>query len=49
MKRLFLFSLIFLLTVAHQNAYAQVSVQDSLALVDLYNSTNGSSWTDTTN
>lgn len=30
-------------------AHAQTNVQDSLALVDLYNSTNGSSWTTNTN
>ena len=31
------------------NVHAQTNVQDSLALVDLYNSTNGASWTSSTN
>src|SRR6266498_1699589 len=39
-----LFCLMFALYVNAQTANAQVNVQDSLALVDLYNSTNGPNW-----
>ncbi|MGN6437367.1 MAG: hypothetical protein ACTHMM_12580 [Agriterribacter sp.] len=39
MKKILLFSL--LLSLATKQINAQVNAQDSLALVDLYNSTNG--------
>src|SRR4051812_38413573 len=42
-----LFFFAFALCVSTVNA--QVNVQDSLALVDLYNSTNGPSWVEQTN
>lgn len=42
MKKILLFSL--LLSLATKQINAQVNVQDSLALVDLYNSTNGPGW-----
>jgi hypothetical protein len=38
-----------MLTLCLNNIKAQVNVQDSLTLVDLYNSTNGASWKDHTN
>ena len=41
---LILFLLIFLIH-SEQNSFAQYSQRDSLALVDLYNSTNGDNWT----
>src|SRR4051812_3165415 len=45
MKTLFTFCLIFAFCVnATITTKAQVDVNDSLALVDLYNSTNGPSW-----
>src|SRR5690349_4348064 len=39
-----LFCLVFALCVNIYTTHAQVNVQDSLALVDLYNSTNGPNW-----
>src|SRR3954468_9046083 len=39
-----LFSLLFAACVNINTAHAQVNVQDSLALVDLYNSTDGPNW-----
>jgi Leucine-rich repeat (LRR) protein len=45
---LFLFITSFLLLQAN-HAYAQINTQDSLALVDLYNSTGGPNWIDHTN
>src|SRR6266487_1294766 len=44
-----LFCFLFTFCANRNNANAQVNVQDSLALVDLYNSTNGVNWTDHTN
>ena len=46
MKTLFTFCLLFAFCInAAITTKAQVDVNDSLALVDLYNSTNGPSWT----
>src|SRR6266487_5136740 len=39
-----LFCLVFALCVNIHTSNAQVNVQDSLALVDLYNNTNGPNW-----
>ncbi len=39
------FSLIVILFLSPLNTHAQVVAQDSMALVDLYNSTNGQNWT----
>ncbi len=47
-KPIFLF-VIFLLFSVVNVLYAQVDVGDSLALVDLYNSTGGTNWTNNTN
>jgi Leucine-rich repeat (LRR) protein len=44
---IFIFSLLFL--KPNKSAAQATNVQDSLALVDLYNSTNGSAWVDNTN
>src|SRR6266496_2528453 len=44
-----LFCLVFALCVNIHTAKAQVNVQDSLALVDLYNSTDGAHWVNNTN
>jgi len=44
-----LFCLVFAFCVNINTANAQVNVQDSLALVDFYNSTNGPGWFDHTN
>ena len=41
--------LLYLTVVVHQNAYAQVAESDSLALVALYNSTNGNNWINNSN
>ena len=51
MKRLTLkiLTLATLMATLHSHLYSQTLYQDSLALVDLYNSTNGSSWTNNTN
>ena len=46
---LILFSILVLFSCLHTNIYAQVLEQDSLALVALYNSTNGGSWNHNTN
>jgi hypothetical protein len=47
MKKIIFVSIIFLLIAG--KAKTQVNIQDSLALVDLYNATNGTSWTNSTN
>src|SRR6266496_3605061 len=44
-----LFCFLFTFCANRNNANAQVNVQDSLALVDLYNSTNGVNWVNNTN
>src|SRR6266498_5007942 len=44
-----LFCFLFTFCANRNNANAQVNVQDSLALVDLYNSTNGPNWNNHTN
>jgi len=44
-----LFCCVFALCANMYTAKAQVNVQDSLALVDLYNSTNGPNWSNHTN
>src|SRR6266542_529050 len=44
-----LFCLVFALCANINTSHAQVNVQDSLALVDLYNSTNGPNWNNHTN
>jgi hypothetical protein len=44
-----LFFLAFGICVNIHTTHAQVNVQDSLALVDLYNNTNGVDWVDHTN
>ena len=40
---------ILLLLFANLRSYTQVNLQDSMALVGLYNATGGSSWTNHTN
>lgn len=47
MKKLLL--ILFAVCLSLTKNYAQVNVQDSLALIDLYNSTNGLNWLDNTN
>ena len=49
MKKLILFFITTFLFLLPQKAEAQVPVQDSLALVAFYNSTNGANWTNNTN
>src|SRR4051794_34959235 len=50
MKMKFLLScFVFAICTNIHTANAQVNVQDSLALVDLYNSTNGPNWNNHTN
>ncbi len=44
-----LLGVMLLVTVSGLKVRAQVSEQDSLALVALYDATDGSSWTDNTN
>ena len=48
-KTLLTFFLLFSSFSFSNKVKAQVAIQDSLALVDLYNSTNGSGWTNKTN
>ena len=49
MKYLLSLCLLFFLNGIQQKSYAQVSIRDSLALVALYDSTDGANWTDKTN
>jgi Leucine-rich repeat (LRR) protein len=49
MKLLLPFCFIFLFISTQKKIYAQVNQQDSLALVALYDSTDGANWTDNTN
>ena len=45
MKRIYTYALLFITFLSASKLKAQVNVSDSLALVDLYNSTDGPHWT----
>ena len=47
-KSVILLLVIQFLFFLNKNSHAQVPLEDSLALVDLYNSTNGSNWNNRT-
>ena len=49
MKKLILLFVITFLFLSSEKTNAQVTTQDSLALVALYNSTGGPNWTNNTN